>query len=120
VANYSPRHNGLPPYPITLTGTVSAGNVITVAGAVAGANATTAVGVADRDGVSGDRIGYYPLNFGVQYLVASTAITAGSAIKCAAGGKVQPFVDGTDAQDRRIGMAITAANADGDVIQAKK
>jgi hypothetical protein len=120
MASYIPEHNGLPPYPVTYSGNVTAGNVITVAGAVAGANATNVLGVADRDGVNGTKAGYYPLTFGVQRVVASTAITAGSPIKTAASGKVQPFVDGTDAQDRRIGKALTTANADGDVILASK
>ena len=115
--SYSPKHNGMPPYPITLSGTVTEGNVITAAGAVAGANATTAIGVADRSGVSGDKIGWYPLGFGEQRVVASAAISVGGPLKCAAAGKVAPFVDGTDAQDRRLpAKALTAAAADGDVI----
>jgi hypothetical protein len=120
MSDYLPKHNGLPPYPITYSGTVVGGNVITVAGAVAGANATNVIGVADRDGVSGTKAGYYPLYHGVQRVVANGAITAGSPIKAAASGKVAPFVDGTDAQDRRIGKALTAAAADGDVILASK
>ena len=118
--SYLPKHNGLPPYPVSLTGTVTSGNLITVAGAVAGANATNVIGVVDRDGVSGDKAAYYPLSMGVQRVVANGAITAGSPIKAAAAGKVAPFVDGTDAQDRRLGMALTAAAADGDVILARK
>lgn len=117
MADYLPKHNGLPPYPITYSGTVVGGNIITLAGAVAGANATTVAGVADRDGVSGTKAGYYR-GQGVQRVVASAAISVGGPLKCAASGKVAPFVDGTDAQDRRIGKAVTAASADGDVIEA--
>jgi Uncharacterized conserved protein (DUF2190) len=96
------------------TGTIAGGNLVTAAGAVAGADSVTWIGVADKSVSSGDTFGV--LRGGVQYLVASTAISAGAPVKCAAAGKVVTYVDGTDAQLRLVGIALDAAAADGDII----
>lgn len=98
----------------TATGTIVGGNLVTVAGAVAAADSVTWLGVADKDVASGSIFGV--LRGGVQYLVASAAISAGAPVKCAAAGKVVTYVDGTDAQLRLVGIALDAAAADGDVI----
>jgi sulfate adenylyltransferase subunit 1 (EFTu-like GTPase family) len=63
--------------------------------------------VADRDGVSGDQINVYA--DGVQTLVASGSIAVGDRVKCAAAGKVSTLTAGTDAYDRLVGKALTAA-----------
>lgn len=99
------------------TGTITGGLLVTTAGAVAGANATTWLGVASKDCVSTDTFGVYC--DGVQRLTASDAISAGAPVKCAASGKVVTYVDGTDAQLRLVGIALEAALADGDVIAVK-
>lgn len=96
------------------TGTITGGLIVTVAGAVAGADATTWLGVASKDVASGATFGVY--RGGVQYLTASAAISAGAPVKCAAAGKVVTYVDGTDAQLRLVAIALEAAAADGDVI----
>lgn len=96
------------------TGTITGGNLVTVAGAVAVADSVTWLGVADKDVTTGLPFGV--LRGGVQYLVASAAIAVGAPVKCAAAGKVVTYVDGTDAQLRLVGIALDAAAADGDVI----
>jgi hypothetical protein len=117
MADYLPKFRPGQAPTRTLTGTVTGGQIITVAGAVAGANATDWLGVASRDGVSGDLITVE--TEGVQRLTASAAIAAGAGVKCAASGKVATWVDGTDAWSRYIGIALDAATADGDVIAVK-
>lgn len=102
---------------IALTGTVTGGQIITFTGVVAGANATDWLGVASRDGVSGDYITVY--SGSVQRLTAGGAITVGTPVKCAAGGKVVAATYGTDAQHLIVGKAEQAATADGDVIAVK-
>jgi hypothetical protein len=96
------------------TGTITGGNLVTVAGAVAAADSVTWLGVADKDATNGQTFGV--LRGGVQYLVASTAISAGAPVKCAAGGQVVTYVDGTDAQLRLVGITLDAATTTGDVI----
>lgn len=90
-----------------LTGTVTGGRLITVAGATAGADSTTWLGVASRDGVSGDRIMVH--TDGVQRLVASGAIALGDRVKCGANGTVTTLTAATDAYDRQVGIALEAA-----------
>ncbi len=99
------------------TATIVGGNLVTVAGAVAIADSVTWLGVASKNCSSGDTFGVYC--GGVQYLVASAAISAGAPVKCAAAGKVVTYVDGTDAQLRLVGIALEAAAADGDVIAVR-
>ncbi|GGM53356.1 capsid cement protein [Dactylosporangium sucinum] len=96
------------------TGTITGGQLVTVAGAVAVADSTTWLGVASKDVTSGNQFGVY--RGGVQYLTAAGAISAGAPVKCAAAGKVTTFVDGTDAMLRFVGIALDAAAADGDII----
>ena len=114
MADYRPKFKPGQAITRTLTGTVTGGRLVTVAGAHAAADSTTWLGVVDKDGVSGDVVGVY--RGGVQYLVASAAISAGAPVKAAAAGKVVTYVDGTDAQLRLVGIALEAAAADGDVI----
>lgn len=90
-----------------LSATVTGGRLITVAGATAAADSTTWLGVASRDGVSGDRIVVH--TEGVQRLVASGSISAGDRVKCGASGTVATLTAGTDAYDRQVGIALEAA-----------
>lgn len=98
----------------TASATIVAGNIVTVAGAVAGADSTTWLGVASRDAVSGQTMGVYA--GGVQRVVAAAAVAVADRVKCAAAGKVTPLAAGSDAYDRLVGIALTAAAADGDII----
>jgi predicted RecA/RadA family phage recombinase len=101
----------------TATGTITAGNLVTVAGAVAGADSTTWLGVASHDATSGQLFGVY--TDAVQRLTASAAIAAGDRVKCAAAGKIATLTAASDAYDRLVGIALEAAAADGDVIAVK-
>lgn len=98
------------PATVTLTGTVTGGQLVTVAGAAAGTASTTVLGVAGKDGVSGDKIPVW--GPGWHYGTASGAISAGDPLCAGAAGTVRAWVSGTDAVASRIGRAVTAA-ADG-------
>ncbi|MGI5247782.1 DUF2190 family protein [Dactylosporangium sp. CA-139066] len=99
------------------TATITGGQLVTVAGAVAAADSVTWLGVADKDVTSGNQFGV--LCGGVQYLTAAGAISAGTSVKCAANGQVTTFVDGTDAMLRFVGIALDAATNAGDVIAVR-
>lgn len=99
------------------TATVLGGQLVTVAGAVAGANATDWLGVCAFDALSGGLIGVY--TEGVQRLTAAGAITAGARVKCAAAGQVTTLTAGTDAYDTLVGIALEAATTAGDLIAVK-
>lgn len=101
----------------TASATIAAGNMVTVAGAVAVADSVTWLGVASRSCTTGQTMGVYA--DGVQRLVASAAIAAGDRVKCAAAGKIATLTAGSDAYDRLVGIALEAATADGDVIAVK-
>lgn len=93
---------------------VLGGRLVTILGAPAAADSVTWEGVASHDAAVGGDFGVY--NAPYQTLVASAAIAAGARVKCAAAGKVVTFVDGTDVHTRLVGVAVTAAAADGDEI----
>lgn len=101
----------------TASGSVAAGQIVTVAGAVAVADSTTWLGVASRTVTTGQTMGVYC--DGVQYLTASAAIAAGDRVKCAAAGKIATLTAGSDAYDRLVGKALEAAVGDGSVIAVK-
>lgn len=101
----------------TATGTITGGQMVTVAGVVAGADSTTWLGVASRDAISGQTFGVYAE--GVQMLTASAAISAGDRVKCAAAGKVATLTAGSDAYDRLVGIALEAAAGDGSLLRVK-
>jgi hypothetical protein len=92
---------------VTLSGTVVGGQLVTAAGAVAGAASTTVIGVAGQDGVSGDRVTVWPCKF--HRLTASGTITAGDPLCSAAAGAVRTAVIGTDPANSVIGRALSAA-----------
>lgn len=100
---------------VVASGAVIGGRLLTVQGGHAGADAVNWDGVASHDAASGEETGVYA---GCTYhkLVASAAIAANARVKCAAAGKVVTFTDGTDVHTRLVGIAITAAAADGDEI----
>jgi len=113
VSDYLPKH--VPGVAISLTASanLTGGRVLVVTGeqtvAHAGADAPLIAGVASRDVKSGERVGVYPLG-GVHRLTAAGPITAGAAVATAAAGKVSA------SGDNKIGTALSAAAADGDVI----
>lgn len=113
MSDYLPKY--LPGIAISLSASadVTGGRVLVVSGeetvAHAGADAPRIAGVASRDVKTGERVGVYPVG-GVHRLVAAGAIAAGAAVSTAAAGKVSA------SGDNKIGTALTAAAADGDVI----
>lgn len=88
-----------------MTGTVTGGRLVTVAGVTAGAGATDWLGVASKDAVTGDRITVH--TDGVQRLIASGAITAGSPVICGAAGTVA--ASATPPAGQQVGVALEAA-----------
>lgn len=92
---------------VTLSATVVGGQLVTAAGAVAGDAATTVIGVAGHDGVSGNLITVWPNKF--HRLTASGTIAVGDPLCAAANGQVRKWVTGTDAVASYIGRALTAA-----------
>jgi hypothetical protein len=107
VGDYIPKYSPGEAISLSATATVTGGLLVTVAGAVAGANETTWLGVASRDAITGQTFGVY--TEGVQKLIASGAVTAGDRLKCAAGGKVSTLTAGSDAYDRLVGIALETA-----------
>lgn len=93
--------------PIALSATVSAGQLVTLAGAVAGDASTTVAGEAMMDGVTGDTITVQRV--GIRRLTAGATITVGQPLCAAANGQVRPWVTGTDAVASLIGRAWSAA-----------
>ena len=93
--------------PITLSATVTEGQLVTVAGAVAGDASTTVAGEAMQSGVSGDIITVQRV--GIRRLTAGATITNGQPLCAAAAGQVRPWVTGTDVANSLIGRAWSAA-----------
>lgn len=117
MGDYQPKFQPGEKITRAITATVTGGRLVTVAGAHAAADSTTWLGVASRDAVNGDRIVLH--TDGVQYLTAGGAIAAGDRVKCGADGKVVTLAAGTDAYDCLVGIALTAAAADGNELEVK-
>lgn len=116
MADYLPKFDSGKPFTATTSADVIGGRVLVVSGAGtvahAGADAANPIGVAGFDAVSGDRVTVYPLKGAVHKLTAGAAVAAGAAIATLAGGKVD------DSGTNTFAVALTAAAADGDVIEA--
>ena len=95
-------------FTLTLTGTVTGGQLVTWAGAAAGAASTNVAGVAGQDGVSGDKITVW--GPGHHKLTASGSIAQGDPLCGAASGAIRTAVIGTDAANSVIGRAKSAAS----------
>lgn len=117
MADYLPKFKPGQAITRTATATITGGQLVTVAGAVAVADSTTWLGVASKDAATGQTFGVYC--DGVQYLTASAAVAAGDRVKCAAAGKVAVLTAGSDAYDRLVGIALEAAAGDGTVFAVK-
>lgn len=98
---------------------VVAGNLLMLSAAntvIPTTGATSAwLGVATMDGAVGSKVGV--TSGGVQELVASAAIAVGAMVIAAAAGKIATVGAGTFGQN--VGIAMTAASADGDKIRVK-
>lgn len=116
MVDYLPKFKPGHAVTFTASGTVTGGRLQAVTGnrtcADAGADASTVVGVAGFDGVSGDPVLVFTRAGGVQQLTASGAIAAGARVISATGGKIATVGAGSNP----IGIALEAAAADGNVI----
>jgi len=118
MADYLPKFDSGKPFTALTSAAVVGGRVLivsgagTVAHAGADAVAATLVGVAAVDTAIGERVTVYPLKGAVHKLTAGAAIAAGATIGTLATGKVD------DAGTNRFAVALTAAAADGDIIEA--
>jgi hypothetical protein len=95
------------PFTLTLSGTVTGGQVLTAAGAAAGSAAVGVIGVAAQDGVSGNKITVW--GPGKHRGTASGSIAVGDPLCAGASGTVRKWITGTDAVASRIGTAMSAA-----------
>lgn len=111
MGDYAPKFKPGNAIPQVAAATIVGGQMVTVAGTVAGANDITWFGVASQDAASGQDFGVYA--GGVQYLTAAGAISQGAIVKCAAAGQVTTATVGTDSQAALVGIAVTAASGAG-------
>jgi hypothetical protein len=108
MAEYTPLFSDADaPFTLTLSGTVTGGQLVTAAGAAAGSAAVGVIGVAGYDGVSGDKITVW--GPGKHKLTASGSIAVNDPLCAGAAGTVRTWVSGTDAVASRIGVAMSAA-----------
>jgi hypothetical protein len=108
MSEYTPLYSDSDaPFTLTLSGTVTGGQLVTAAGAAAGSAAVGVIGVAGFDGVSGDKISVW--GPGKHKGTASGSIAVGDPLCAAASGQIRTWVSGTDAVASRIGVAMTAA-----------
>ena len=108
MAQYLPRYLEADQVPVTLSATVTGGQLVTWAGAVAGTAQVGVAGVAGFDGVSGTVVTVFRV--GIHIGTASGTIAVGDPVCAAASGQVRTWVSGTDAVASRIGTACSAAN----------
>lgn len=112
MSDYLPKH--VPGQAITLAASVkvTGGRLVEVTGAgtvgPASADSAAVVGVAGFDADPGDSVTVY--RGGVQRLIADGAVAAGAAVAAAADGTVSA------AGTNKLGIALTAADEQGDVV----
>lgn len=108
MAEYTPAFSDADaPFTLTLSGTVTGGQLVTAAGAAAGDAQVGVIGVAGYDGVSGDKITVWGI--GKHKGTASGTIAVGDPLCAAASGQIRKWITGTDAVASRIAVAMTAA-----------
>lgn len=117
MAEYSPLYDEGDSITRTASAAITGGQLVRVSGSgtVAPVSAASAdwLGVAGFDVASGEPVTVYP--GGIQRPVASGAITAGSTVEGAAGGKVAAHTNGTN-DVNIVGLALTTA-ADGALVE---
>lgn len=107
MSDYLPKFFDGDTLTLTASATITGGQLVTTAGAVAGAASTTVAGVAGHDAVSGQALTVFRV--GVHRGTASGSIANGDSLCAAANGQVRSWVTGTDAVASRIGRAFSAA-----------
>jgi len=118
MADYLPKHNPGVQIPRTVGATAVIGGRLVEVGTSdnvipAGADSVKVVGVAAQDAAVGERVTVFTRAGGVHPLVASGAIAAGALVGAAAAGKAKTAAATAGAA---IGLALTSAAADNDVI----
>jgi hypothetical protein len=117
VADYTPKFPlGAAGFGLSLGGTVSGGQLLAVSASSTVVAATTAlaakvIGLASRDGLSGDKITVLPLKMVHETVCGTGGVTAGDPLKTDNTGLVTLWVTGTDAANLWIGEALTTAAA---------
>lgn len=117
MGDYQPKHDPGDNFPLDLSADVLGGRLVTSAGAHAGLDSRTWVGVSRQDGTTGERITVSTAR--VQRLIASAAIAKSALVKCAADGEIVTYTVGTDDPEEQVGIALEAAAADQDVISVR-
>lgn len=117
MGDYQPKNDPGDNFPLTLSADVLGGRLVTGAGAHAGADSTSWVGVSRQDGKAGATVTVTTAR--VQRLIASGAIAKNALVKCAADGEITTYTVGTDAPEEQVGVTLEAAAADQDVIAVR-
>ena len=116
MADYLPKFEPGEAVTFSASAAVTGGRLVAVSGdrtvAPAGADSAAVVGVAGFDAATGEDVTVFTRAGGVHKLVASGAIAAGAKVISAADGEVATIGAGSNP----IGIALTAAAADQDVI----
>lgn len=117
MADYLPKHEPGIGVPFTVGATaVVGGRLVDVSTAntivPSGADSAKVLGVAAQDAATGERVTVFPRSGGVHRLVAAGAIAVGARVISATDGEVATIGSGSNP----IGIALTAAAADQDVI----
>lgn len=107
MADYLPQYDEGDTVTLVASATIVGGQLVTVAGAVAGDNSVLVAGVAGHDAVSGQPLTVWRV--GIHRGTASGSITNGDPVCAAATGQIRTWVAGTDAVAARIGRAWSAA-----------
>lgn len=119
MADYTPVNAaGQLPFSKTTSAAVTGGTVAVASGvgtaAMAGAAATTVIGVFAHDAASGARVSIWPLAGLEHEIVTANNVTAGGGIQTAANGTVDPVttsIAAGSAAGTLIGIATTSATA---------
>lgn len=121
MGDYAPKYRPGSEVTYAAGAAITGGQVVYLSAAgtclLTSAASAVVLGVAMFNVASGEKVGVS--RGGVQRCIAVTAVTVGQPLKSAAGGKVTPMTIGTDAQDQYLGFALTAAAADGDIIDVQ-
>jgi hypothetical protein len=116
MADYLPKFKPGQAVTFKASAAVTGGRLVAATGdrtvGPAAADSAAVVGVAGFDAAIGEDVTVFTRAGGVQSLTASAAIAAGAKVSSAAAGKIQTI----GATTNPIGLALTAAAADNDVI----
>lgn len=116
MADYLPKFKPGQAVTCKASADVTGGRLVAVTGdrtvGPAGADSAAVLGVAGFDAKTGEDVTVFTRAGGVHGLTASGAIAAGAKVSAAASGKIQTVGSTTNP----IGLALTEATADNDVI----